>query len=88
MIGAAALGLALVAVLASVLYFMTKKKGDSVEDGHNNNRKSMMAAAVAPAAFDDKSAAGGDTMECIFEYKANLFDELGLGTFYSFSSLT
>lgn len=67
---------------------MTKKKGDSVEEGHNNNRKSMMAAAVAPAAFDDKSAAGGDTMECIFEYKANLFDELGLGTFYYFSSLT
>jgi hypothetical protein len=75
LIGAAALGLALVAVLASVLYFMTKKKTDDemhpgdeviVKDG---NRKSLIIGEE-----------NSETMECVFEYKANLFDELTLGT--------
>lgn len=72
LIGAAALGLALVAVLASVLYFMTKKKtddqmhpGDEVLD-KVGNRKSLIGEE------------NSETMECVFEYKANLFDELTL----------
>jgi hypothetical protein len=90
LIGAAALGVALVAVLGSVLYFMTKrsrrasvaasrsKKTQSfynTKQGYGNEpAESTVGRGVSMAPTE-----GGDTMECVFEYKANLFDELTLG---------
>lgn len=73
-IGAVALGLALVAVIGSVIYFRNKKKevSDGAQDEYNG--KPMMAASGATGLDDSKA----DTMECVYEYKANLFDELSL----------
>ncbi|KAJ3368695.1 STIP1 y and U box-containing protein 1 [Kappamyces sp. JEL0680] len=83
-IGAGALGVALIAVLASVLFFMTKK-GQLKDSNSASNMTELHNYDIPPAAAPIGGApVGPETMECVFEYKANLFDELSLskeGTF-------
>ncbi|KAJ3306800.1 STIP1 y and U box-containing protein 1 [Kappamyces sp. JEL0829] len=77
-IGAGALGVALIAVLASVLFFMTKK-GQLKDSNSASNMTELHNYDIPPAAAPIGGApVGPETMECVFEYKANLFDELSL----------
>ncbi|KAJ3305590.1 hypothetical protein HDV03_001235 [Kappamyces sp. JEL0829] len=83
-IGAGALGVALIAVLASVLFFMTRKgtlkHTGTEESGDDGSRpmspkpKAIPQSAPVSSKFADNMPP--ETLECIFEYKANLFDEL------------
>jgi hypothetical protein len=63
-IGAGAIGLTLVAILAVALFFMTKRK-PKVEQAAGGVK------GVPPVSETE-------TMEVVFEYQANLFDELTL----------
>jgi hypothetical protein len=64
-IAAGAVGLALIAILACALFFMTKQKPKPVT---TPKQEQMDVVPVE------------ETMEVVFEYQANLFDELSLST--------
>ncbi len=94
-IGAGALGVALLAVLAGILVFI--KKGtvqDRKSQLSSRNSKSQFRTSEGnifnqPPSVAPKGGAnnGVETMECVFEYKSNLFDELSLSKqYYSYQN--
>ena len=72
-IGLAALGVVLIVLIASAVYFFKrpKNKGNNRKIGSNTKHESFASSAV-----------GGNQMEAIFDYQANLFDELTLSTIF------
>jgi hypothetical protein len=68
-IGAGAIGVALIIILASALFFMNSQK----------KAKSLVSPTLgAPVEKLDPVMVADETMEVVFEYQANLFDELSL----------
>ncbi|KAJ3252158.1 hypothetical protein HK103_001811 [Boothiomyces macroporosus] len=70
-IGGAAFGLALIAVFGAMLFIASRKKSSTAP-------KSSKAASVPAAAPIGGGEPEEETLECVFEYQANLFDELTL----------
>lgn len=69
LIGAAAVGCALAILLIAVLFFMRRKSNLKKVENMENRSSGVPLGATVPS---------NDTMECVFEYSANLFDELTL----------
>ena len=74
-IGLAAMGVILVVIIASAVYFFKRPKKTNVgpiKQSKNNNTSRHDSFA--------SSAVNNSQMEAIFDYQANLFDELTLST--------
>ncbi|KAJ3323780.1 hypothetical protein HDV06_001150 [Boothiomyces sp. JEL0866] len=70
-IGGAAFGLALIAVFGAMLFIASRKKSSTAP----NTSKSSNVPPAAPISGGQPQE---ETLECVFEYQANLFDELTL----------